>query len=93
MSEPITSEHLELILREMCKRVRCDYDTFDFKQPAWYCVYEWPEEEEKDFTEWLANFLEKHKYVPKNIKRRGERYALHEAKKIVFNYGWRIKNE
>jgi len=76
--------HSATIIKEMCKRVGVTPDQIDFTKDHWYHSHEWTESEEDSFVAWLATFLAKKKITTKMR-------ALHEAKKIVFNYGWRTK--
>jgi aminoglycoside N3'-acetyltransferase len=88
--QPIQPEHTKEILAEMCKRVGVDAETFDFHHEDWYHLHEWTLKEEEDFTQWLANYLRKHKYT--RGKKRGLDASLYEAQKIVAFYGWRLKD-
>lgn len=95
----LTKEHSETVLRKMFDVVGADYDSFDFDKDYWYHSYEWTEEQQNKYIEWLAEFLKKHNYAPKKGRRysysgKSKPLAEHEAYKIVVNYGWRtIKNK
>lgn len=92
MKPQISVEHSQEILKEMCKRVGVDYDTFDFSKKDWYWEHQWSAEQEENFRVWLGKFLKKHKYVGSGTKR-GEDWGYYEAGKIIGNYGWKTKQE
>ena len=94
MFQQLTPKHSAIILKEMCRRVGLTgkaYKDFDFTKSHWFSEYEWTEEEEDKFTDWLADFLEQHKYCPKNATKRGLRWAKYEAGKINLAMGWKTK--
>lgn len=86
----INTEDSKTIMNKLLEAVNAPED-FNFNQDQWFWKYEWTEEQQTKFTLWLADFLEKKKYCKKGIKKRGQRYALYEAKKMVMNYGWKLK--
>lgn len=89
---------LKEILTEMCKRVGANYSKIDFKEIDWYTKYQWKQEEEESFKDWLK------KYFTEDKKRLNSIAAFpriasrnkKELQKVVnwftFNYGWRIQN-
>lgn len=91
MNKNIQEPHTAEILTKMCEMVGVDYKTFDFNQPNWYWQHTWTKEQEAEFITWLAQFLLKHKYTRKG-KYRGEDKPTYDAKKIVWNYGWKVSN-
>lgn len=86
----ISEEHSDEILKEMCRRVDVNYNTFDFGKPNWYWEKEWTPEEENKFRIWLAEFLKKNKYVGSG-KKHGKDWGYQEAGKIILGIGWKTK--
>lgn len=86
----VTEPHTSIILKEMFARVGANIEGFDFSKENWYWDYEWTEEEEKAFIDWVADYLVKNKLAHKGSYR-GKKYNLHQAEKIVHNYGWRLR--
>jgi len=81
----------------MCSYVNVEYDDIDFNEDNWYWLYEWTQEEERDFIEWLSNEVKTNNTVRKEIsclpyrpsKSKSKLYAEH------FNmmFGWKTKIE
>jgi hypothetical protein len=88
------TKHLEIILKEMCSRVNDNYDEIDFKEDNWYWKYEWTQEEENSFTDWLKGYLLNNKEARKEImsypttnKEAVGKIALY----FTSNFGWKTK--
>ena len=88
------NKYLKEILIEMCKRVNAKYEDIDFKKEQWFLEYEWTNEEEASFINWLVDYMKQNKEVrdtlmmfPRNNKRDLERFA----NSFIFNYGWKYK--
>ncbi len=88
------SEHLTIVLKEMCARVGANYDKLPMKdkEKKWFHLHTWTIKEQDDYIEWLANYL----YT--NTKARRELMTIsYQSKKrcrdfaqfFVFNYGWK----
>lgn len=92
MEKVISTEDSNIILAEMCKVIGVDFESFDFSQPNWYWQHTWTKEQEEAFRVWLGEFLVKNKYTKKG-NYRGQNAGYYEAGKLLFNYGWVIKNE
>lgn len=97
MINSLTIEHSKIVLQKLLDVVDAgNVDDFDFKKDNWYRDYTWTEEQEGEFIQWLAKFLKKHKYSPKRGRRHypdgtSRSIAEHDARKIVFNYGWKTE--
>jgi len=94
MTKNKMSPYLSKILKEMCRRVRTNFDSINFKKRDWYLKKEWTIKEEEKFNKWLV------KYLSKNIKARQELMTIPSKSKIFlqkfvetfsFSYGWKIK--
>ena len=89
-----TSFHLENIFAVMCRLVEADYNTVDRTKEDWYLEYQWDEETEKQFSDWMIDYLHKLPQVQSELYDR--RYMKkHECKSavqmFVLNYGWKTK--
>lgn len=91
MDNHISVEDSQIILKKMCQVVGVDYEQFDFSQSKWFQQHSWTLEEQEKFVRWLGKLLRKKGYVGQGTKR-GMDWGEYEAKKIVFNYGWSIKD-
>lgn len=83
------------ILKEMCRRVKVDYDSVDFTKDGWYKEHTWTKLEREKFIVWFAKYLrnmgprrELCKYPPL-VRTSEERSKF--AEKFVNELGWKIK--
>ena len=86
------NEYLINILKEMCLRVGAYYDKIDFKSNDWYLQYFWNEEEEKDFVNWLSDYLYNNTKARNSLvtfPRKNKKETRKVAEEFVWNYGWR----
>ena len=91
-------KHLTIILKKMSRIVKAYFNKIDFTENDWYHKYSWTEKQEKDFIEWLTDYLYKSKearwellefpYHPKNRK-----YLRDGAGQFVWQFGWKVKND
>lgn len=88
-------EHIQEILSEMCKRVGTTIEDVDFQTDNWFKLYEWTEEEQEDFKNWLIDYL----YVKNKSRKviatnpiKNKKHLEKIADWFIFNYGWKIKN-
>jgi hypothetical protein len=87
-------KHLTVVLKEMCKRVKAPYKDIDFQKENWFREYEWTEEQEKDFSNWMTDYLYTNKEARNEIS-----YSYIKTKKelkkvadfFIMMYGWKIK--
>lgn len=98
----ISEEHSKEILQEMYRTIGLVYEpraftSFDwflkhtFTGFDWFLKHTWTPMQQEQFIKWLAEFLKKHGYA-RGKRRVGKTVidsALHEARKLVFNYGWK----
>lgn len=85
---------LEEILKKQCKMVGADYSKIDFKKEHWFWDYEWTEEKQDKFIEWLTEYIKKNKKarsrlmsIPSTNKNSLERFA----REFTMNFGWKNK--
>lgn len=91
--------HLKAILREMCKRVGKDIPEEDksanwayFHKELWFHDYTWAEDEEKEFTNWLTDYLYKTKEARLELTTcisKNKKCCRDAARAFVWNYGWK----
>jgi len=91
-----TSFHLENIFAVMCRLVGADYNTVDRTKEDWYLEYQWDEETEKQFSDWMVDYL--HKLPQAQSELYGRRYMKkYECKSAVqmflLSYGWKTKQD
>ena len=90
------SDELKVIIKEMCKRVKAPYTQINFGQPGWQALFEWTEEENEDFKNWLINYLYKapaktrRAILGNNIK--NKKYLTEAVAYFMLNYSWVVKN-
>ena len=89
-------KHMTIILKKMCELVGADFDKVNFKDPFWFDTYEWTEEEEQVFKDWLREYLKN------NIEARRELMKWPAKKKDYLDriiaefclmWSWRYKQE
>jgi len=93
----IENESLIYVLKKMCSYVNVKYEDIDFKKDNWYWEYEWTQEQEQDFIEWLSNEIKTNNKIRKDMsslsyrpsKKRSNTFATH------FNmmFGWKTKQK
>jgi len=91
--EPM-SKYLEKIMKKMCQIVGANFHKMDFKKPNWYWDYEWTEEQEQEFMDWMAKLMLSHKDARKEFMRFPSSNKKDIAKFILqfcMNFGWRSK--
>jgi len=89
------NKHLKIVLQKMCDIVGADFDSLDFQNDAWYYKHSWTVEQEKEFEQWLYNYLWKSKQARKTILAYPYQ-DKHKIKEAVYQftlyYGWRNDN-
>jgi hypothetical protein len=90
---PITP-HLQIIIDHMCKHIGVNPETVNFKDPFWYNTHEWTFAQEREFFDWMVDYLMKNKdavkeimFFPASRKKSIERF-VHQ---FILNYGWKYK--
>ena len=88
---------LETILREQCRRVGADFEKMDFGKKDWFLDYSWTTEEERDFKEWMINYLLEDKKRLKDIFQhptimRNRKQLSKALSWFLLDYSWKYKN-
>ena len=85
---------LEEIIKKQCEIVGANYSKINFKKKNWFWDYEWTNEQQNEFIEWLTDYMKDNKEArndlmqrPSSVKKILERFA----REFVFNYGWKTK--
>jgi hypothetical protein len=86
--------HLDVILNTMCMMVDAKYDREKMKKDDWYLEYQWDEETEKQFEDWMTDYL--HKLPKAQVELYGRRYMKKDecrkaVKMFLLSYGWKTK--
>ena len=85
------------VLKKMCEYVGADFDKIDIKEEGWYEKYEWSEEQEDGFIEWLANEIRTNNKIRKGITTLSYRPTRAKAEAyaswFVAFCGWKTKKE
>ena len=89
-----TSFHLENIFAVQCRLVGANYNEVDRTKKDWYLEYQWDEETEKQFKDWMVDYL--HKLPKAQLELYGRKYMkIDECRKAVMmfilSYGWKTK--
>jgi site-specific DNA-adenine methylase len=95
------------IFKKMCECVGADFDSIDFSDDGeydpetrtyvrkpWYHQYEWTEEQEQEFKEWLMEELKKRK-VQKALGCLGghKTYRTLVANFFLLQWGWKTEEK
>ena len=88
------TEHLEIIMKEMCARVEADYDSLDFKDDddRYFMKYEWNKEQEQAFVTWMADYLYENEPARREVMnnpRKNKKNCEKAAGEFAWNHGWR----
>ena len=89
------TESLKFILEKMCSYVDVNFEDIDYTEDNWYWEYEWTQEDEADFIEWLANEIKTNNKVRKEVSNLPYRPSMKKASAFAshFNmmFGWKTK--
>jgi len=88
---------LKEVLNKMCNVVGIsgiNFNNFDFKEDNWYQKYQWTEVQEKEFIEWMKEYLMKSSEARKAFMARPSK-SKRDIERVVYefvgNYGWATK--
>jgi hypothetical protein len=91
MKEPLIT-----ILKKQCEIVGADFDKVNFDDELWFFSHQWDKEQEKQFIDWLTDYLHSNRNIMKqlyNISSGDKKFCRKAAEKFAFNYGWKYKEE
>jgi hypothetical protein len=91
-----TAFHLENIFAVQCRLVGADYNSVDRTKKDWYLQYEWTPEVEKQFEDWMVDYL--HKLPKAQLELYGRKYMRKDecreaVKMFLLSYGWKTKTK
>ena len=89
------SEHLAVVLREMCDRVGADADKINFKSNDWFLKNEWTMKEQDRFKEWFIGYLWDNVEARKELlvsSKKNKKTIEKAVDLFLFDYGWRFKD-
>ena len=88
-------KELKVIIKEMCRRVKAPVTQINFGQPGWRELYEWTEEQQEDFRNWLINYLHK---APARVRKdilgnniKNKKYITNEVTHFMVDFAWAVK--
>tara|TARA_B100001123_G_C15051687_1_gene923840 strand:+ start:628 stop:927 length:300 start_codon:yes stop_codon:yes gene_type:complete len=89
-----TAFHLENIFAVQCRLVGADYNSVDRTKQDWYLEYQWDEETEKQFEDWMTDYL--HKLPKAQLELYNRKYMRKDecreaVKMFLLSYGWKMK--
>lgn len=90
------NKYLEVIFKKQCKMVGADFDKIDFKKTNWYWDYEWTEEKQEKFKQWLIGYVKKNNEAKRwlmSIPSNNKKFLENFANEWISQYGWKQKNE
>ena len=78
----------------MCRLVGADYNTVDRTKEDWYREHQWDEETEKQFSDWMTDYL--HKLPQAQSEIYGRRYmkkfeCISAVQMFMLSYGWKTR--
>ena len=79
----------------MCNRVGADYDSIDFKSNDWYLSHTWTIEQERDFVNWMTDYLYANIQARREIMTNyltNKKRCRKAADQFVFAYGWKYED-
>lgn len=91
------SEEFKYLLSKMCSYVGASIDDIDLENDRWYEQYEWTEEQQENFYEWLVDEIKNNNEIRKNFfklnykPRKLLRYKL--AISFIMMWGWKLKQK
>ncbi len=83
-------KHTKIILNKMCEVVGAK--NIDFKEEGWFLKHEWTEEQEKEFSKWMQNYLYENKEARDEMMRisvKNKKIIEKFVDQFLGNYGWR----
>jgi len=88
------NQYTKEILNKMCEVVGTNIDAIDTSKEHWFWEHTWSEEEQKEFQEWMIDYL----FTNKEARLELMTYPSRVKEKIkqcvnmfIFNYGWKLK--
>jgi hypothetical protein len=85
------TDNLKQVLEKMFSYSPYKFSEKFTKQKEWFLKHKWTEAEEKEFIEWLSEFLKKNWRGITDHKMPNKRFRNKAAEEFVFVYGWSIK--
>jgi len=82
------SKERKTILNKMCSIVNAK--NINFKKPNWFWDYEWTQEQEDEFVEWLTKHLKENKEARSIMHFPAMKDYEKVAKEFVNQYGWKL---
>jgi hypothetical protein len=98
MRKKEVSKHLRVILEKMFENTGIEYSDDYVQSDNWYLDYQWTEEQEEEFVNWLADYLIENEEARKELLYstvKSKKMCSLAARQFVTFFGWamRIKQE
>jgi FKBP-type peptidyl-prolyl cis-trans isomerase (trigger factor) len=91
MQKKQISIHLRIILQKMFENTSIEYSDEYVQSDNWYLNYQWTEEQEQEFINWLANYLSENADAREELlysKVKSKKMCGLAAKQFVTFFGW-----
>ena len=84
-------EHLQTVLGKMCEMVGTNIGRVNFKEELWFTQYSWTPKQEKEFKNWMVNYLYKNSKARRALgcNYTSKRFIKEAVNWFVFDYGWK----
>lgn len=85
------TDHMRVILEEMCSRVGARIYDIDFSTIDWFKSFSWKRSEENKFIDWLTDYLHSSYSARKEIikfETKSKKKIEEFSRNFVFNFGW-----
>jgi hypothetical protein len=86
--------HMQKLLRKMCEMVNTDVNKINFMEPSWYMKNSWTDEQQKEYEDWMADYLYNTTSARKEIMsfpRKNKKRCRDVAHHFAMWYGWKTE--
>jgi hypothetical protein len=87
-----SKDELKIILEKLLSYVGATWPGWEFfKKDDWYFVYQWSEEDQENFEDWMVAYLHENKVARETIctiPTRNLRALRKAVQQFIFLYGW-----
>ena len=85
---------MTMVLKAMCDAVDVNFDSIDFwnQDESYFMKHSWSEEQETNFSKWLAGNLMVNKELREEMMRvpsKNKKLCEKCANEFIWNYGWK----
>jgi hypothetical protein len=90
------TDHFEIIMKEMFKRVGEQWDEEYPKQKQWFSKHSWTQEEQNDFNKWMVDYLYNNLEARKQVltsRVKNKRMIQKAVNWFLLDFGWKLKED